>query len=184
MAIVNNVTVDNGKLAKSWKIPSGGELKDTFVPRGMMVFLGTIPVAALAVGDELQLRVSLTFQESYQYVLKSIAATFISDDQTSDMDLLGSIEWATPTGSNPLFEFNSPGTTFRGTTLVASNTYQLQPHTPRPLMNSGDILHLNLSNMTGDSTAGDLRWYCECLIFDQEQVLTWPVNTPQPVICY
>lgn len=184
MAIVNNVTVDNGLLSKVWKIPSGDVVNSTFVPRGLMVFQGTKAVAAVGAGDTLQLRVSLTFPDSYQYLLKSLVASFLSDDGTCNMDTLGSVQWATPQATNPIVQFDSPGTYFVGTTLVAGQTYQLNPHTPRPLINVGDVVHIDLSDTTGTSTAGDVRWYAEFFAFDQEQALSWPVNSPQPVVCY
>lgn len=157
-------------------------LNQTFIPRGLRTYLGTLPVAAKLAADQSRVQITFTFPESFIYLLKGFNFRFTSDDQVNDFESVGSMLYSKPS-TDPQVEIVSSGTEFRGAALTASKNFQLAVGAPRYLIDSGlgDDLRISVADVSSDaSTAGDVAWYAEFFAFDREQVLEYPVNTCVP----
>jgi len=189
MAVIDVEPTDPGRVTQHWRVPSDPALKNSPIPRGLRIYGGSTPIAALGAGDETNVDITLTFPEPFVYLPKSLSCQFLSDDVTTEFDNIGSLEYLNGTsqslGQIAFYELLSSGASFRFA-LRAMTVWRPQG-TWRQWLNGPDgaSMHLLLTDMSGDaSTAGDFSWTAEFWEYDVEQCLNWPINTPAPTVNY
>lgn len=190
MAVVSVTQTDTGDGLKSWRIPGEPLVNTTFIPRGIRTYSGSAAVAAKGAPDQTRCTITLTFPTNFHFLIKSFTCRFTSDDTVNDFNSTGAITYVRGVGTftaDPMVEITSSGTINRGGAVAATKVYQMAVGAPRFMSNgaAGDSVLFDLADVSADaSSAGDVLWLIEFFMFDQEQVLTWPINTCDPVfIC-
>lgn len=183
MAVIAVTATDTGDLTTRWAIPDEKQLNNSPIPRGLREYKGTAAVPALGAGDQTNVGITFSFPSNFIYLAKSFTCSFVSDDLTSEFGNLGNIEYEVG-GSASIanrieYPIKSEGQSFRS--AVKSDQTYVPLGTWRRFINgsNGDFFAFFLADMSGDaSTAGDVSWFADFLVYDVEQCFNWPVNTP------
>jgi len=185
MTVITANATDTGTTGDRWSVPQDNTLNQSPIPRGTREYSGTIAVDALGANDETSVNITMTFPTPFIYLVKNINIEFRSDDLTSEFSNIGILEYRRP--ARAFFEFGmlSDGQAFR----VGVNSQQnYRPTGNYRLFIQGplnDTLVMRLCDASNDtSTAGDILWQASFWEYDIEQCLSWPVNTPNPVVGY
>jgi len=184
MAVVLASITATGQINENWSVPPGEILDQTYVPRGLLVHQGTTPILAKGVGDGTRVRATLTFNDSFCYILRDLSLQVGSDDDVLDFDSVGQLSYAIG-GIDPVIPLVSPGIAHIGATLASVRTYVPDTNYPRILFGGGTVgdATLQVADVSADaSTAGDASIYASWFVYDLEQCLSWPINSPQPSI--
>lgn len=184
MAVVTTNLSITGQLADQWTVPTGDVLALTPVPRGLLLHQGATSYAAKLAADETRLNVTLSFNSSFCYLLKSISVAISSQDKVMDFDLQGWGQYAI-TNTDPAVEMVSQGTSHFGATLTAWNLYQPSPHAVRRIVDGAvdGSFSMGFSDISADaSTAGTIFLYADWWVYDTDQCRNWPIHSPMPVI--
>jgi len=188
LTVISVAPTDIGQETLRWKVPVAQTLENSPVPRGLRVYRGTAAVAALGANDETSVAVLFTFP-NFVYQMKNLTIQFLSDDATSEFENLGILEHR-PAGVGNLgvfseYELRCEGAAFRAAVQSVQNYRPVGTFRHWIRGNDGDTLVLFLADMSNDaSTAGDVNWSADFWEYDIEQCLSWPVNTPLPMIPY
>ncbi len=188
MAVISVSVVDPGDEVIQWSIPPEPELNH--VPRGIRTYRGTAAIAAKGAGDETRVQIRFTFPTSYAYVMKTLGCMFQSDDTVNEFQAAAGLAMAPFGGTDhgDMIHGVLTGAEINvNAATVARRMYQPSPGFPRPVLNAsvGATTFLELADMdAGATTAGDVTWYGEFWVYDLDQVRSYPMHTPNPVVCY
>lgn len=183
MTVIAVAANDVGNLTSRWQIPPEEALNNSPIPRGLREYQGTIAVPALGANDETNVSITLVFPTNFIYLPKSFTCTFTSDDTTTEFENFGSLEYQvgglSAIGTRIMYPLRCEGASVRSA-LTSTQTY-VPLGTWRRFINgsNADLMAFFLADMSNDaSTAGDISWFADFLVYDVEQCFNWPVNTP------
>lgn len=185
MAIVTVSIADALPIATKWEMPANYEGIRSPIPRGIVTYSGTNPIATLSAGDETSYKLTLTMPPGFAYLLKTLHMRFISDDLVNNFNNIAQGFYGRAV--DPIdteFVIQTPGEAIIGA-VVAFKLYGPIATTPKLLLLGDDTIGCRLADMdAGGSTAGDVLYYWQFYVFDVDQVDKWEVNTPIPTISH
>lgn len=184
MAVVTASIAATGLLTRNWSVPPESHLASSVVPRGLLTHQGTTSIAAKLAANETRLRATLTFNDSFCYILRDFSLLVGSDDQVLDFDADGQMAMAIE-GIDPVIPLISTGVAHIGAALSSTRVYVPNMNFPRILFggeNVGDVIVQVADISTDASTAGDASIYASWFVYDLEQCRKWPINSPAPMM--
>lgn len=177
--------------ARKWALPEQGDLLRSPIPRGRVTYHGIQAIALKAAGDITSFRLNLTMPTGFVYIPRTVYIRFVSDDLVAAFDLLGNgVFKLGPTGSTNgdvgkiIFNMKSYGISQNYSGTAKANQLWVPPvGTPKVILAGGDTMEFVLTDDdSSESTAGDMTWGIEFLVFDVDQVDKWELNTPIQVM--
>lgn len=191
MAVVPVAITDSLVFPTGWELPPSPVAIRSPIPRGLITFTDTTPIALLAAGDETAFSLALTMPDGYAYLPRNLMIQYGSDDLENNFNLNGNarydltVKGVTKAGATrPRFNMICPAETIEGATQ-ARKVWTPGPGSMKLLMRGGDVMIFFLADMdAGGSPAGNIGWFCEFYVFDPDQVDKWEINTPIPTIAH
>jgi len=185
VAIISINVASTGVITETWSVPGGDILDNTLVPRGINTFEGTQAIPSLLSGNQSRIRITLSFDSPFSYLLKSLSVIITLDSGvTNDFEQVALLTIG-QTGQNASFELENSGLVFNAANLLPSRAYRLpgQALTPKVWIDgSSNSCLLDFADISTDATvAGDIVWLVSFLIYDNEQRKHWKTNAPTPV---
>lgn len=188
MAVVTTSVAITGQIDQQWAVPGGAVLDQFPVPRGLLVFAATSAIAAKITTNESRIQITLTFPQNWAYIQKNMALTVFSDDEVFDWDDSAAVNYNLTLGSATQYEayLKRGGIQHAGAALAALATYTPEVNQVRSIIDGDTMgIRIEMGDISTDaSTAGDLRFYSEFLMYDKAQLHNWPINSPLPRLSY
>lgn len=188
MAVVPVAINDAAPRGQQWSLEAGSAQQRSPIPRGLLVFSGTAAVALKDAANVTSVVLTLTMPTGGAFLPRNFNWRFQSDDLTNDFNVRGHAFYtrAAPidNGAAPLFTMLSPGGYIVVGTIGALN-WVPAPGSPKLMLAGGDTMTFSAQDQSSDaSTAGDISYWMEFYVFDQDQIDKWQVNTPIPTISH
>lgn len=193
MAIISVSIGNTAPLARRWEMPTGVISARSPIPRGLITFFGSDPIAALLSGNQTAYLLTCTMPEGFVYIPRNINMKFLSDDLTNDFNNLGAgfyvqkdyqggSDAKRPWTGMPQFCMCSDGEIIIDAD-AALRIWSPGLNSPKGILLGNDTIRVQLADMSADaSTAGDMHYFIELYVFDLDQVDKWELNYPQPVV--
>lgn len=184
MAVVSVSVQDSIPLPTKWEMPTSQESLRTPIPRGVVTFSSSDPIATLSAGDETAYSVQCTMPGGFAYLPKVINLRFSSDDLVANFNL-NAFGFYTRADGPVTFFWSLEGLLVIDSAVEANIVWQPLPVTPKLYLLPGEQLTLRAADMdAGGSTAGDMFYFIELYVFDIDQIDKWATNTPIPIISH
>lgn len=185
MAIVTVDVTDEEPVPTRWEMPPNYASLQSPIPRGIIQFRGTDPIALLGSGDETSYKLTLTMPAGAAYLPKVIMVRYDSDDLDLNFNDNGFGFYVRAKDPEVLHFVMASGGEVINNANLANKIWAPLPVTPKVVLAGGDTMGLRFADMTaGGSTAGDMGYYVDFYAFDIDQVDKWQVNTPIPIISH
>lgn len=185
MAVVPVAITDSLPDAKKWEMPTTYDGLRSPIPRGLITFSGSDPIATLGAGDETAYTLTTVMPPGFVYLPRIMHVRFTSDDLVAQFGVNAfGVYVRNEDTINCKFNMQSPGVVINNA-VVGELLYHPLPVTPKILLAGADSIQFRLSDMSaGGSTAGDMIYFVQLYVFDVDQVSKWEVNTPIPTISH
>lgn len=195
MAIITVTQTDLTPTPTSWEMPESYQALRSPVPRGLIIFAGTIAIPTLVGGNQTNYSLTLTLPTGFAYLPKNFQLAYVSSTLEVTFDVLGnglynriSHPGGAGVGEPGATSFNmiSPGVQ----NVAAATGVQVwfaDARTPKLLLQGLDTMGFLVTDMdtaADGSVSGTMRHWMEYYVFDVDQVDKWEVNTPIPTISH
>lgn len=195
MAIITVTVADADPTPFGWELPPNPAQIRSPVPRGLIIFAGTVAIPTLVAGNETTYFLTTTMPDGFAYLLKNMEIDYVSSTLENGFDVNGHgfiNRSNSPGGSGAgdpgrvRFNIQSPGN-INVAAAVAVKIWTPIQGSPKVILRPGEDMQFYVQDMDAaqdGSVSGVMSYNVEMYVFDLDQIDKWEINTPTPVISH